>query len=145
VRLSNDGPGPDEFGIVPNRPLEQPENLSALPPPTPGGANRSDQNPVADAVAALGGRPGAAAGPVQGPQLIQYATRFGVNENIRGQLALEDREFRTQRTGRVLEQVFNVNTYFRAYARQSLDQYDELQRLRQAGVRTPAAPPEGAE
>ena len=53
------GQGPDEFAIVPPKPLEMPENLSELPDPTPGGFNRTDQNPEADAVIALGGRPGA--------------------------------------------------------------------------------------
>jgi hypothetical protein len=41
----------------------------------------------------------------------------------------------------VLERLFNVNVYFRAYQRQSLDKYAELDRFRRLGVRTPAAPP----
>ncbi|MEM6897402.1 MAG: DUF3035 domain-containing protein, partial [Pseudomonadota bacterium] len=34
--------GPDEFGVVPTRPLEQPANYSDLPEPTPGSINRAD-------------------------------------------------------------------------------------------------------
>ena len=45
--------GPEEFAIVPSKPLELPPDLAALPAPTPGGSNITDQNPDADAVAAL--------------------------------------------------------------------------------------------
>ena len=142
LRMTNDGPGPDEFAVLPNKPLEQPTDFSTLPPPTPGGANRTDQTPLADAVVALGGRPGGATGAVQGPAMVSYATRFGVQSGIRSQLAAEDRAFRQQNRGKFLERLFSVNTYFSAYERQSLDQYRELERLRRLGVRTPAAPPE---
>ncbi|MGB8621497.1 MAG: DUF3035 domain-containing protein, partial [Paracoccaceae bacterium] len=46
---------PDEFAILPNKPIEMPQDMAALPDPTPGGANRVDPTPEADAVAALGG------------------------------------------------------------------------------------------
>jgi hypothetical protein len=39
------GQGPDEFAIVPPKPLEMPEILADLPEPTPGGANRTDRRP----------------------------------------------------------------------------------------------------
>ena len=45
---------------------------------------------------------------------------------------------------RMLERLFNVSVYFKAYAPMSLDQYLELLRLRNAGVWTPAVPPDGA-
>ena len=48
---------PDEFAIVPTKPLSMPTDLSALPSPTPGGGNLTDPTPRADAVAALGGNP----------------------------------------------------------------------------------------
>ena len=130
--------GPDEFSIVPPKPLEEPKSFSDLPPPTPGGSNRTDATPQADAVAALGGRPGsgAAAGAV-----VTYASRYGVNPSIRSELAAEDLEFRRQNDGRLLERLFNVNVYFKAYAKMSLDQYAELERWRRRGLKTPAAPP----
>lgn len=56
------GQGPDEFAIVPPKALEMPQSLSDLPEPTPGGYNRTDQNPEADAAVALGGKPTAAGG-----------------------------------------------------------------------------------
>jgi len=143
LNLSSTTNGPDEFAIVPNRPLEAPETFSALPPPTPGAGNRSDINPNADAVAALGGRPGAVAtSPATDAGIISVVTRYGVDPNIRASLAAEDLNFRKRKNGRVLERLFNVSTYFRAYRKQSLDQYAELERFRRLGVRTPAAPPE---
>lgn len=140
-RVAEDGP--DEFAILPTNPLEMPEDLAALPPPTPGSGNRVDQDPEADAILALGGNPGG--GQAGSAGLVSHATRFGVADGIRNTLAAEDLEFRRNNNGRLLERMFNVTTYFRAYQRVSLDQYAELERLRRAGIRTPAVPPEGAE
>ena len=133
---------PDEFSILPTKPLETPPDLAALPPPTPGGANRSDRVPEAEAIAALGGN--AAAGRGADGALVASVSRYGVQGGIREQLAAEDLEFRRKNDGRLLERVFNVNVYFKAYRSQSLDQYAELYRLRRAGVRTVAAPPDPA-
>ncbi|MEO0990442.1 MAG: DUF3035 domain-containing protein [Pseudomonadota bacterium] len=136
--------GPDEFAVVPAKPLEIPENLAALPPPTPGGGNRADQNPQADVVAALGGSPGRISrdGTVRGETaLLAHAGRFGTQPGIRDQLAAEDLAFRKANRGRFLEVAFGLNTYFLAYTAQSLDQYNETLRLRAAGVRTSAVPP----
>ena len=51
--------GPDEFSVLPVEPLEIPRNLNVLPPPAPGGVNRADRDPRAEAVTALGGDPAA--------------------------------------------------------------------------------------
>ncbi len=142
LNTSSTTDGPDEFAIMPNRPLEAPESFSNLPPPTPGRSNRSDVNPNADAIAALGGRPGAVAtSPATDAGILNTVTRYGVDPNIRATLAAEDLEFRRKNQGRVLERLFNVGVYFRAYRRLSLDKYAELERFRRLGVRTPAAPP----
>lgn len=133
--------GPDEFAILPTKPLETPPDLAALPPPTPGGVNRSDPTPHADAVAALGGNRGTLGRASTDGALVSYAARYGVAPDIRGTLAASDLAFRRANDGRLLERVFNVNLYFEAYATQSLDQYRELERFRAAGVPTPAAPP----
>lgn len=136
---------PDEFMILPNKPVEVPEDLATLPEPTPGGANRVDPTPEADAVAALGGRPErlTRTGVVRSDGgLVGYATRFGVNSGIRDTLAAEDLEHRRDNRGRVLERWFNLNVYYKAYAEQSLDQHAELARWRRLGVRTVGAPPE---
>jgi Protein of unknown function (DUF3035) len=136
------GPGPDEFAIVPPKPLELPENLAELPDPTPGGFNRTDQNPEADAAIALGGNPSAAGGiPAGDAALYAHAGRFGLDGGIRATLAAEDLEFRRDNNGRVLERLFNVNVYYKAYRKQRLDQQAELARWRAVGVRNPSAPP----
>lgn len=142
IRSSSDGP--DEFAVLPAKPLSMPENLASLPPPTPGGSNRTDQTPEADAIAALGGRPETLTRggiPASDGGLVGYAARYGVSPDIRQVLAAEDLEYRRNNDGRLLERLFNVNVYYRAYEPLSLDQFAELVRWRSVGVRTPAAPP----
>lgn len=137
---------PDEFAILPNKPLELPDVLpQALPAPTPGGGNRVDPSPQKDAVEALGGNPDrlTPSGQLRGEAgLINHTTRFGVDGSIRERLAAEDLAFRKKNDGRLLEKLFNVTVYYRAYRKQSLDQHRELLRFRRAGVKTPSAPPE---
>jgi hypothetical protein len=136
---------PDEFAILPSKPLQLPEDLVALPEPTPGGANITDPTPEADAVAALGGNPAAVTRSgiaAADGGLVGYSSRFGTSASIREQLAAEDLEFRRRNNGRPLERLFNVNVYFKAYRKQALDQHAELERWRRAGVRTVGAPPD---
>lgn len=146
MHLRSSTSGPDEFGILPTKPLAMPDSLTELPAPTPGGKNITDPTPEADAVAALGGNPervtgtGRAAGD---GGLLSHADRFGVEGNIRDQLAAEDLEWRRKHDGRLLERLFNVNVYLKAYRPMSLDQQTELERWRKLGLRTPAAPPSG--
>jgi hypothetical protein len=134
--------GPDEFGIIPPKPLEMPQDLAALPDPTPGGANRTDRDPQAEAVAALGGNLGQRDGVNAAHSgLYAYAARYGVASGIRETLATEDLDYRRSNDGRLLERLFNVNVYYKAYEDQSLDQQAELWRWRRAGAKTPSAPP----
>lgn len=136
--------GPEEFAIVPTKPLEMPADLAQLPQPTPGGANITDPNPDADAVAALGGNPaqlsaqgvGAADGA-----LIAHASRAGVTPGIRQVAAEEDQQYRSRHGRRLLEVLARSNVYYRAYRPQSLDAQAELERWRRTGVQTPSAPP----
>ena len=137
--------GPDEFAILPAKPLEMPEDMAALPDPTPGGGNLTDPTPFADATVAMGGNPAALNRRSGDGALRSYASRYGVDSNIRAQLAAFDLEYRRQNDGRLLERLFNVNVYFRAYEPMSLDQYAELERLRRRGIRTSSAPPEPVE
>lgn len=143
MNVTADGPGPDEFSILPTRPLEMPPSFAELPQPTPGGVNRTDPDPEADAIAALGGNIDRASNNNGG--LVGYASRFGIGAGIRETLAAEDLDYRRQNDGRLLERLFDVNIYHRAYEPLSLDQYRELERMRRAGIRTPAAPPEPEE
>lgn len=143
MTLTKTGSGPDEFAVLPTLPLETPQDYATLPTPTPGGTNVTDPNPVADAVVALGGSTSALTenGTVGADgALLAHTSRFGFSPDIRAVTAAEDLEFRGNNRGRVLERAFNVNVYFRKYRRQALNQYDELQRLRNAGIRTSAAP-----
>jgi len=139
------GQGPDEFGILPPKPLQTPESLTDLPEPTLGGSNRTDPQPFDDAIVALGGKPGQAGGiPAGDGALYSHASRFGIEAGIRNTLASEDLEWRRDNNGRILERLFNVNVYFKAYRKQWLDQQAELARWRKVGVKTPSAPPRKA-
>ncbi|TCP61570.1 beta-barrel assembly complex subunit BamF [Rhodovulum bhavnagarense] len=132
---------PDEFMVLPGKPLEMPQDMAQLPQPTPGAPNRTDPTPEADAIAALGGNAARATRADQ--RLMSHVSRFGVSPVIRQTLAAEDLEYRRQNDGRLLERWFNVNVYFEAYSRQSLNQHAELERWRRLGVRNVSAPPEG--
>lgn len=136
--------GPEEFAIVPTRPLELPTDLAQLPAPTPGGTNITDPAPAAEAVAALGGNPGQLAAQGVGAAdgaLIARATRGGVMPNVRQVTAEEDAEYRRHHGRRPLEALAQSNVYYRAYKPQSLDSQAELERWRRAGARIPSAPP----
>lgn len=145
MNLQTDGAGPDEFQILPTKPLVPPQDFTALPEPTPGGTNLTDPSPVADAIDALGGNGAqAVSSGMRGSEqaVVAHASRYGVSSDIRNQLAAEDLEWRRKHNGRVLERLFNVNVYFKSYEKFSLDQYYELERLRRSGIWTPAAPPQ---
>ena len=94
--------------------------------------------------AALGGNAAVLSRASNDGALLAHTRRFGVDPNIRSDLAAADLEFRRANDGRLLERLFNVNVYFRAYEEMSLDQYRELERLRRSGVRTSAVPPNPA-
>lgn len=143
MNLRSSSQGPDEFAIVPNKPLEMPATMAELPEPTPGGRNVADPTPEADAVVALGGNPARAGSSKADGALLTSAGRFGNSAAIRDELAAEDLEWRRKHDGRLLEKLFNVNVYYKAYSGMSLDQEAELERWRKLGVRTPSAPPSG--
>jgi hypothetical protein len=138
MNLRSDTNGPDEFGILPVKQLELPKDLANLPEPTPNGSNLVDPTPEADAILALGGKPGAGSNDAA---LVTFASRGGVTADIRTVLAAEDLRFRQTNNGRLLERWFKNTVYFRAYLPQSLDQQAELARWRARGVATPSAPP----
>lgn len=144
MNLSNGSDGPDEFGIVPTKPLQMPEDLNVLPSPTPGGSNITDATPMGDAVAALGGNPdqlnakGIGSGDAA---LIAYASRLGTDPGIRLKTATEDVKWRSQHGRRALEILAGTNVYYRAYAPMTLDSMAEQERWRPTGVLLPSAPP----
>jgi len=144
-KIRSEGNGPDEFSIIPGKPLEMPEDMTRLPAPTPGRANRTDQNPIADGIAALGGNPGArgtGAPAAADAALVAHAGRYGRDPAIRERLAAEDREIRRQYGNVNILRILPGTDYVQAYRGQWLDAYEEERRLRRRGVTTPAAPPE---
>lgn len=127
--------GPDEFSVIPMRPLAMPP---AIDLPEPGGVNRADPDPVGDAMARLGGAAGA--GPAGDAALIAHAGRHGTDPAIRATLAEEDAAIRRRSA---IGGIFGGDRYFATYARQALDAYAELVRFRNLGVAVPSAPPGG--
>ncbi|MEM6371466.1 MAG: DUF3035 domain-containing protein [Pseudomonadota bacterium] len=144
-QLRSTGSGPDEFIIVPAKPLEQPESFSALPAPTPGGFNRTDQRPLEDSVAQLGGQRGSPNAPIPGSDaaLVNHTSRFGREANIRATLAEADAQFR-KRQGRLTQiKLFPEDSYAQAYRRQVINPNRVAEQFRRAGVPVPTAPPGG--
>ncbi|MCA0961388.1 DUF3035 domain-containing protein [Salipiger bermudensis] len=136
---------PEEFAIVPNKPLETPPAMTALPAPTPGSANRTDQTPKASAVAALGGNPARVSErgtPSGNGALLQRAGRYGTDPNIRTDLAAADFEHR-KRASRFSYKIVPQDEYYDAYREQWLNSHDALDAYRRAGIKTPSAPPAG--
>ena len=144
MNTSSGRSSPDEFAILPTKPLTMPPDLNVLPTPTPGGANLTDPTPMADAVAALGGNPAALSqqgiGAADGA-LVNAASRFGRDPNIRAVTAREDLEWRKANSRRLLEVLARTDVYYRAYLPMTLDSWAEQERWRPTGVHLPAAPP----
>ncbi|MFK7754867.1 MAG: DUF3035 domain-containing protein [Sedimentitalea sp.] len=142
--LRHDGEGPDEFKVLPSKQLSEPENYAQLPEPTPGGSNRVDATPKADAVAALGGRPAAlvpGAIPAGDSALVTQASRFGVPADTRASLAAADAKFRKRQARLTGIKLFPVDRYEQAYRRQAMDPFGTNDRFQRAGIATPTAPP----
>lgn len=134
---------PDEFAILPTRPLTMPPDLALLPAPTPGGANITDPNPGADAVAALGGNPARLADQGIGAAdqaLVAHAARRGTDPAIRERLAQADADWRSGNRRRPLEALFGTTVYQRAYAPLALDSVSEQRRWQRAGAITQTSP-----
>ena len=142
-QIQSRGNGPDEFIILPARPLEQPDNFAALPTPTPGGANRTDQRPLDDSVAQLGGKRGSPTGAIPGGDaaLVNHASRYGREANIRATLASADAEFR-KRQGRLTQiRLFQTDSYAQAYRNEAINAGVVASQFSRAGIPTPTAPP----
>ena len=138
------GPGPDEFMILPVKPLTAPQDYSTLPTPNPSGGNLVDLNPIADAAVAMGGRaeatvPGGV--PAADGALIAAATRNGVDPDVRQTLAEADAKFRKRQSRMTRLRLVPVDRYEQAYRRQALEPFPETERYRDAGAGTPTSPP----
>ena len=135
--------GPDEFMIQPAKSLQQPDSYTTLPVPTPGQANLTDRNAVAEGVLAFGGTPqsNTTGIPASDAALVQQASRMGVTANIRQELAETDAAFRKRKARFTQIKIVPTDRYDQAYKRQILDAPREAARWRRAGARTPSAPP----
>jgi len=141
--LKSTSSGPDEFGLKPVSSLQAPADYNDLPTPTPGGVNLTDRSAVAEGVAALGGRQGDPNGaiPARDGALVQHASRLGVASGIRQELAETDAIFRKRKARLTQYRIVPVDRYNQAYKREILDAQAEQTRWRNAGARTPSAPP----
>jgi len=138
------GAGPDEFMILPNKPLTAPKDYAVLPAPTPGGVNLVDQNPLADAVVALGGRASALEPkgvPASDGTLVAQASRYGVPSNTRVALTEEDAKFRKRKKRFSGFRLFSSDRYTQVYSREALDRFGETKKFRNAGFPTSSSPP----
>ncbi|WP_299951766.1 DUF3035 domain-containing protein [uncultured Ruegeria sp.] len=143
--LKPPGQGPDEFSVLPVKPLTEPKDYAFLPAPTPGGANLTDPNPQADAVVALGGSEAALNPntpiPASDAALVTASSRYGVPANTRQVTAEEDAAFRKSRGRWTRLRLFPVDRYSQVYERQAIDANNANEAARQRGIETPSAPP----
>lgn len=131
---------PEEFAVVPKKPLVMPSDMTALPPPSAAGTSRSEPTPRADARAALGG------GPTTGTAgadraLLAAVSAQTAQPDIRAVLAAEDEEFRRRNQGLILDRLFGAFTESDRYGAYALNAEAELLRLRARGVQVPQLPP----
>ncbi|WP_298934461.1 DUF3035 domain-containing protein [uncultured Ruegeria sp.] len=143
--LEPPGQGPDEFSVLPVKPLTEPQDYAFLPAPTPGAGNLTDPNPNADAVAALGGNPAAlnpnTSVPTSDAALVTASSRYGVPANTRQVVQEEDDAFRKRRGRWTGLRLFPVDRYAQVYERQSIDPFQETEAARGVGLETPSSPP----
>lgn len=142
-KMTSSSDGPDEFMVLPSKPLEKPNSYSDLPLPTPGSANLTDQYPANDAIAALGGRARTTSGgiPSADSSLVTYVSRNGVPADIRNVVAEDDRQFRNRRGFGQKFRIFIRDKYNETYKSQILDAFAETEKFRRKGIQTPSAPP----
>ena len=141
LRSAGVGGKPDEFMVLPTRPLEMPESFAALPPPTPGAVNRVDYRPHAEAVSGLTGRP-----QVQGSGGGALVAAAGPRDPaIRTQLAQEDVVWRQTHHGRLLERLFSKDREALVYRPMVLNAPEAFVDQRARGRQVPAAPPAALE
>lgn len=132
---------PDEFTVLPSKPLEQPTTYNTLPTPTQNDINLANQRPISDAVVALGGNAAALNGtrstPAEAP-LIAAVSRNGVTDNIRTILANESATKRKGRNGdRFLYRLTGRPDPKGRGSKDAIDPELEAIRLHELGIKTP--------
>lgn len=138
LREAGVGGSPDEFLVLPTRPLEIPQDLASLPAPKLGSTNRVDYQPKQAAVAALTGGP-ATALTASGAALV--ASVPPASPEIRTVLAQEDVTYRQNNKGLFFQRMFTKDKEALTYSAELLNAPTEYFNLQDAGVRTyPATP-----
>lgn len=144
--LEPPGAGPDEFSVLPVKPLTEPKDYQFLPAPTPGGANLTDPNPKADAVVALGGNAAAlnpnTSVPSSDAALVTASSRYGVPANTRQTVNQEDADFRDRQSRWTRLRLFKIDRYAEVYKRDAIDPYQQTEAFRRRGYETPSSPPD---
>jgi hypothetical protein len=142
--MKSDDKGPEEFTVLPVKPLQEPSDYKVLPAPNSAAGNLVDATPKADAIVALGGTPVIGAStkvPAADSSLVRHTSRFGTTPDIRDVLAVEDAEIRKSRSRMLRFQLNQKDLYSKVYEKQILDAHAEIAKFRAAGVLTPAVPP----
>lgn len=132
---------PEEFDVLPQKAIVVPDNLNSLPPPIPGGRNRTDLTPNADAIVALSGQPGRGTTVASDNALLAATNAGAVQPNIRQVLAVEDVEYQRRNQPRLLYRWLGNTGESRVYDGQRLDSEAELLRWRSQGYLVPQMPP----
>ena len=137
------GTGPEEFAVLPSKPLTIPSNLKNLPVPDLAAGNLADPTPKLDLIEMLGGSiDNSISIPAKDKNLLKYVSRAGVDTNIREELAKEDRKFLRRMGVLTSVKLFRVDRYNQIYRKMTLSAPKELERWRSLGVRTPSMPSE---
>ena len=133
------GTGPEEFAVLPSKPLTIPSNLKNLPVPDLAAGNLSDPTPKHDLIEILGGSiDNSISIPEKDKNLLKYVSRAGVDANIREELADDDRKFLRRMGVLTSVKLFRVDRYNQIYRKMTLSAPKELERWRSLGVRTPS-------
>lgn len=138
LRASGATSTPDEFMVLPTKPLEMPADLAALPAPVPGARNRVDIDPEELAVAGLTGTPGQV-NTVSGAALVARAGPAA--PQIRSVVASEDATWRAENGGLFFERLFSADKEAVIYRGQVLDAPGTFVDLRDRGVDVPSPSP----
>lgn len=141
LNLRGSAVAPDEFLVVPQKPLEMPADLATLPEPDPGATPRVQIDAEANLLAALGGRAQGVSGiPAEDAAFVAAArASAGDTANIRAILQAEDAAFRDARARKIARLTEDARAGD-IYDRMLLDAFAELARLRALGVKTPSTP-----
>ena len=137
LNIRSQGLPPDEFLVLPSKPLERPADLTNLPTPTPGGSNLTDPDITTPLLTALGSRGTRGGIPAADAPLVRAVG--GSTENIRGILAAEDAAFREDNAGRIESRASRLRAGS-IYNSMTLDPVAEAERLRALGVNVPLIP-----